>query len=62
MQPIPSSVVSKKDKKKAKKKELQETQGEKRAPMVSTHKIWVLFSVYLCCLLSDMFVFPPTGR
>jgi len=36
VQPIPSSVVSKKDKKKAKKKELQETQGEKSVPMVST--------------------------
>ncbi|CAM0150029.1 unnamed protein product, partial [Urochloa decumbens] len=33
VQPIPSSVVSKKDKKKAKKKELQETQGEKNVPM-----------------------------
>ncbi|KAF8725847.1 hypothetical protein HU200_020408 [Digitaria exilis] len=33
VQSIPSSVVSKKDKKKAKKKELQETQGEKSAPM-----------------------------
>ncbi|CAN6331383.1 unnamed protein product [Urochloa humidicola] len=32
VQPIPSSVVSKKDKK-AKKKELQETQGEKNVPM-----------------------------
>lgn len=34
VQPIPSSVVSKKDKKKAKKKELQETRGEKSVPMV----------------------------
>ncbi|CAL4895737.1 unnamed protein product [Urochloa decumbens] len=33
VQPIPSSVVSKKEKKKAKKKELQETQGEKNVPM-----------------------------
>ncbi|CAN6326661.1 unnamed protein product [Urochloa humidicola] len=33
VQPIPSSVVSKKDKKKAKKKELQETQGEKNVTM-----------------------------
>ncbi|PUZ63998.1 hypothetical protein GQ55_3G109600 [Panicum hallii var. hallii] len=33
VQPIPSSVVSKKDKKKAKKKELQETHGEKSVPM-----------------------------
>ncbi|CAN6336342.1 unnamed protein product [Urochloa humidicola] len=33
VQPIPSSMVSKKDKKKAKKKELQETQGEKNVPM-----------------------------
>ncbi|WVZ96238.1 hypothetical protein U9M48_041903 [Paspalum notatum var. saurae] len=33
VQPIPSSVVSKKDKKKAKKKELRETQGEKSASM-----------------------------
>ena len=36
MQPIPSSVVSKKDKKKAKKKDLRDTQGEKNVPMVST--------------------------
>ena len=35
VQPIPSSVVGKKDKKKA-KKELQEKHGEKSVPMVLT--------------------------
>ncbi|KAG0516914.1 hypothetical protein BDA96_09G043200 [Sorghum bicolor] len=47
VQPIPSSVVSKKDKKKAKKKELQETQGEKSVPMeddsvVKNFDIWAV--------------------
>lgn len=47
MQPIPSSVVSKKDKKKAKKKDLQDTQGEKSVPMeddsvVKNFDIWAV--------------------
>lgn len=64
VQPIPSSLMSKKDKKKfkkhAKKKELQESREEKSVPMVLTVIVQLPFSSRPSLLIAGFILF--TGR